>query len=141
MHPKSFIPRISNRLPSNASITTSESGRQISKHESLNNISFEGLSFESQMEYRKGAIISIDIPIARPAFKVTAEIIWCKNVDGNYQVGVKFLQIQSGYRMKMLEQLSFIESYRKKVYFDENRSLSCEQAYTELKNYFRYQQH
>lgn len=141
MHLKPIIPRISTRLPSNAGIDTIVSGRQVQHFECLNDISFEGLSFESKVEYRRGTIITIQIPITRPSFQVISEVVWCKYSDSNYRVGVKFLQIQNGYRMKMLEQLSFIETYRKKVFFDENRSLTCEQAYGELKNYFRYQQH
>lgn len=141
MNPKPIIPRISTRLASNAGIDTTVSGRQKLQSERLNDISFEGLSFESQFEYRRGTILTINIPVTQPAFQVISEVVWCKPNGGNYKVGTKFLQIQNGYRMKMLEQLSFIETYRKKVFFDENRSLSCEQAYNELKNYFRYQQH
>jgi len=141
MNPKPIIPRISTRLASNAGIDTTVSGRQKLQSERLNDISFEGLSFESQSEYRRGTILTINIPVTQPAFQVISEVVWCKPNGGNYKVGTKFLQIQNGYRMKMLEQLSFIETYRKKVFFDENRSLSCEQAYNELKNYFRYQQH
>ena len=109
--------------------------------ERLNDISFEGLSFESELAYRKGTILTITIPVTQPAFQVISEVVWCTPNGESYRVGTKFLQIQNGYRMKMLEQLSFIETYRKKVFFDENRSLSCEQAYSELKNYFRYPQH
>ena len=141
MHLKPIIPRISTRLSSNAGIDTVLSGRQVQHFECLNDISFEGLSFESEIEYRRGTILTIHIPITRPSFQVISEVVWCQYSNGNYQVGVKFLQVQNGYRMKMLEQLSFIETYRKKIFFDENRSLTCEQAYSELKNYFRYQQH
>jgi len=141
MNPKPIIPRISTGLASNAGIDTTVSGRQKQQSECLNDISFEGLSFESQVEYRRGTILTIIIPVAQPGFQVIAEVVWCKPNGGNYRVGTKFLQVQNGYRMKMLEQLSFIESYRKKVFFDEKRSLSCEQAYNELRHYFQYQQH
>ncbi len=141
MNQKPIIPRISTRLASNASIDTTVSGRQKEQSECLNDISFEGLSFDSQIDYRRGTILTINIPVTQPAFQVISEVIWCKPYDGKYRIGTKFLQVQIGYRMKMLEQLSFIETYRKRVFFDENRTLSCEQAYNELKNYFRYQQH
>lgn len=141
MNPKPIIPRISTRLASNAGIDTTMSGRQKLQSECLNDISFEGLSFESEVAYRRGTILTISIPVTQPSFQVISEVVWCKPNGGHYRVGTKFLQIQNGYRMKMLEQLSFIETYRKKVFYDENRSLSCEQAYSELKNYFRYQQH
>ncbi|MBN1409038.1 MAG: PilZ domain-containing protein [Calditrichaceae bacterium] len=141
MKTKPIVPRISTRLASNAGIDTTVSGRQKLQFERLNDISFEGLSFESDVAYRKGAILTITIPVTQPAFRVISEVVWCKPNGGNYKIGTKFLQIQNGYRMKMLEQLTFIETYRKKVFFDENRSLSCEQAYSELKNYFQYQRH
>lgn len=140
MKPKPIIPRISTRFSSNAGINTFMSGRQNPQCECLNDISFEGLSFESQNDYRRGTILTIHIPVTEPSFQVISEIVWCKPNGGNYKMGVKFLQIENGYRMKMLEQLSFIESYRKKMFFDENRSLSCEEASNELKSYFHYQQ-
>ncbi|MEJ2544426.1 MAG: PilZ domain-containing protein [Calditrichaceae bacterium] len=141
MNTKPIIPRISTRLSSNAGIDTTVSGIQKLQSEYLNDISFEGLSFESERAYRKGTILTITIPVTQPSFQVISEVVWCKSNSGQYRVGTKFLQIQNGYRMKMLEQLTFIENYRKRVFFDENRSLTCEQAYSELKNYFQYQQH
>lgn len=141
MQLKPIVPRISNRLSSNAGIDTVVSGRPGQQNECLNDISFEGLAFESKIEYRRGTILTVHIPVTKPSFQVISEVVWCKYNDGNYRIGVKFLQIQNGYRMKMLEQLSFIETYRKRVYFDESRSLTCEQAYGELRHYFQYQQH
>lgn len=141
MQIKPIIPRISTRLPSNAGIDTVVSGRSTQQNECLNDISFEGLSFESKIEYRRGTILTVHIPVTQPPFQVISEVVWCKCCDDNYRIGVKFLQIQNGYRMKMLEQLSFIESYRKRIFFDESRSLTCEQAYGELKDYLQYQQH
>jgi hypothetical protein len=141
MHYKPLIPRISNRHTTNAQIYITVSGLSKSGFAQLNNVSFEGLSFQSPFEYNNTQVITINIPVVKPDFEVIAEIAWRRRNASGFLAGVKFLQVEKGYRMKMLEQLTFIESYRKKVLFDEDRKLSCEQAYSELRNYYQYQRH
>jgi hypothetical protein len=103
----------------------------------MKDISVEGLSFISDTCYTPGMIFSIRIPLVVPTFGVLAEVEWCQPHDKNYEVGAKFLQIKEGFRIKTVEQLNFIEEYRKKVYFNEGRSISPEEANAELIQYYR----
>lgn len=98
------------------------------KKEYIDNISEGGLSFRSGVPLKKGASIMIQIPIARPAFRAHAEVTWCKKSGEIYSIGVKFLDKETKYRMRMVEQVCHIEHYRKKILKEEGRKLTGEEA-------------
>jgi len=138
---KNLVDRKSTRFNSNANINSISFKNHFKQNDYLRDISFEGLSFQSDRMYQKGITLTIEIPIISPTFRVVSEVIWCSKNDNAYDTGVKFLQVENGFRMKVLEQLRYIEEYRKKVYFEEGRELSCEEANEELVNYYRQDVH
>lgn len=129
--------RKTTRYHSTANINSFCSANHQNKSENLNDISVEGLSFKSDIHYQPGAIVTIHIPIVVPSFRVIGEVAWCCPHTGYYDVGVKFIQVEKGFRIKTVEQLHFLEQYRKKVYFEEGRQLSCEEANAELVKQYR----
>ncbi len=96
--------------------------------EYLNNISFGGLSFKSKIYLEKGTIIKIKIPLVRPVFEAKGEVVWCEKKGDYYNVGVEFLDVDSAFKARMIEQICHIEHYKKEVYEKEGRNLTGEEA-------------
>ncbi len=77
----------------------------------LNNISVGGLSFDSPVPFNDGAVVNIRISL-KPVFRVNAIVQWCKRVDDHFELGVRFLDQEDAYRVRMVEQICHIEEYR-----------------------------
>lgn len=93
------------------------------------NVSFGGLAFLSDAALKPESIIALRIPYLRPAFEVTAaRVAWCQNEGDQYAVGVQFLDSEEAFRVRMVEQVCHIESYRKDVAQQEGRQLTSEEA-------------
>jgi hypothetical protein len=99
--------------------------------EYIHDISEGGLSFKSKIPLKKGSSIMIEIPITKPRFKASGEVTWCRKSGDIYNVGVKFLDHETEFRLRMVEQVCHIEHYRKKIREEEGRKLSGEEAAAE----------
>lgn len=95
----------------------------------LKNVSYGGLCFFAQTAVRISTRIRLVIPIDSPAFEVAAVVVWCAELsrDNGYQIGVSFESEQSHFATRMVEQVCYIEGYRRQQK-KEGRSLSSEQA-------------
>lgn len=95
-------------------------------------LSFGGLAFFSDSAIEPGSNIALRIPYFRPAFEVTsARVTWCKNTGRKYAVGIQFLDSADAFRVRMVEQLCHIESYRRDVEQREGRRITAEEAAAE----------
>ena len=104
--------------------------------EYLNNIGIGGLSFKSKVDLPEETIIKIKIPLVKPVFEATGRVVWCEKANGYYNVGVEFLEIDSAFRARMVEQVCHIEHYKKEISVREGRDLSGEEAAVEwIKKY------
>ena len=61
------------------------------KDEFLKNIGHGGLCFQSKGFIRKGTELIIHIPIRKPEFIIKGLVLWCKELNNGYEVGIKFL--------------------------------------------------
>jgi len=129
--------RRTTRYHTNAHLQSFCPYRHHEKNELMRDISVEGLSFKSDTRYQPGTILTLNIPLVVPSFRVIAEVSWCQACNDNFEVGVRFLQVKEGFRIKTVEQLNYIEEYRKRVYFQEGRMLSPEEANAELVKQYR----
>ena len=98
------------------------------KKEYLNDVSQGGLSFLSSRYIEAGSIIKIQIPIREPMFQADGIVVWCREKNGSYDVGVKFKEFKSEYGLRMVEQVCHIEHYKKEVLEKEGRKMTGEQA-------------
>lgn len=97
----------------------------------MNNISEGGVSFICKNKIEVGAVIKISIKSIRPDIELIGSVVWNNKLDsGEYLVGVKFTESEH-YRARMVEQVCYIEEYRKKVLQEEGRELSSEEAANE----------
>lgn len=95
------------------------------------NISAGGLCFKSKKAILKGTKIHIRIPYLDAPFKAAGEVVWCKKCNPGYEIGVRFKDDENNFRLRMIEQVCYIEEYRLSVLRDQNRKLTWKQASAE----------
>ncbi len=98
---------------------------------SLVNISRGGLCFNSDVELSAGTLIHIEIPVDTPPFELEGAVAWCKPEGDHFVVGLAFQDSQEAYAVRMVEQVCYIEHYRRSVAELEGRVLSSEDAAAE----------
>jgi hypothetical protein len=94
----------------------------------LLDVSFGGLAFQFERAVAAGSLVCVRIPTLEPAFESTARVIWCRRSERGFRVGARFLQEQDAFRVRMVEQVCQIESYRQRVRDREHRELSADDA-------------
>jgi PilZ domain len=92
------------------------------------NVSFGGLAFQSDSELEPGIVVNVRIPFVRPMFETKARVVWCGAHEGGFELGVEFLDPEDAFRARMVEQVCYIENYKKAVYRTEGRLLTAEEA-------------
>ena len=102
-----------------------------SQKDFLKNISEGGLSFQSSICLEIGASIMIRIPFRSPVFEEKGIVVWCRKNKKIFDVGVRFLNESSEFRLRMIEQICYIEHYKKEVLEKEDRKLSAAEAASE----------
>ncbi len=99
-----------------------------SAHSPLINVSRGGLCFSSNKALPIGATLHIEIQIEQPPFEVEGAIAWCRPDGERFTVGVAFNDRSTAYSVRMVEQVCYIEHYRRWARSSEGRELSSEQA-------------
>jgi len=96
-------------------------------------ISLGGLALHSTVPVEPGSLIEVRIPYVQPAFEARARVAWCRprREGGGHEVGVSFLDAEDAFLARMVEQVCYIEDYRKSVARLEGRELSSEEAASE----------
>ena len=98
------------------------------RKDQLKNISLGGLCFQTKRPIKEDSVLLIQIPLAVPPFQERGIVRWCRAVDTGYEVGVRFLAEESNFRMLMVEQVCYIEQYKRELVEKEGRELSGEEA-------------
>src|SRR3990167_6822444 len=93
-------------------------------NEYLNNISLGGLSFKSRVPLERGTAIDIRIPLVKPIFEAVGQIVWCEKSGNYYNVGVKFINDKDATLIRIVEQICYIEHYKKEILHREGRKLT-----------------
>ena len=102
------------------------SGTEFHTHD----ISLGGLAVHSAERVEPGSLIEVRIPYVQPAFEARARVAWCRPRRGGvgHEVGVSFLDAADVFLARMVEQVCYIEDYRKSVAREQGRELSSEEA-------------
>ncbi len=119
------------RHPSDVPIEYHLKGRWGQKREHLNNISTSGLSFRSKEFIGEGTEITVNIPCIKPVLKAKGIVVRCHKRNDFYDVAIKFLDKDSESIIRNIEQICYIEKYRKDIFETEGRELSGEEAASE----------
>jgi len=105
----------------------------------MNNVSVGGLSFRTAKFIDAGKTIKIQIDSVQPCFEVDALVQWCHQVDNEFEIGVKFGDMEDAFRVRMVEQVCHIEQYRQLVWRQEKRYLTGEAAAAEWIEHYAHQ--
>ena len=87
-----------------------------------------GLCFIAGCPIEKGLYIHIEIPISTPSFETDGRVVWCKENAMGYNVGVQIEDKRAKYNLRMIEQVCYIEHYRRDMLAKEGRLLTSEEA-------------
>jgi hypothetical protein len=98
------------------------------RQERLRNVGAGGLCFHAKDPLDSATRVRIRIPAVDPSFEVEGWVVWCNPADRGFDIGVEVSQGADDYRLRMVEQLSHIENYRRLVEKRDGRRISAEQA-------------
>lgn len=94
----------------------------------LQNVSLGGLSCQYYEYLEVGTPVKVRITAIKPVFELSGKVTWCRKIDDQYEIGVEYQGEKDLFRLRMVEQISHIEHYRKEVLESEGRQLSGEEA-------------
>lgn len=94
----------------------------------LRNVSEGGVCFMAQAALDSGIRLRLKIPVFDQLFEIDATVAWCREKAPGFEVGVRFDSLQDHFSVRMIEQLVYIEDYRRQVEREEGRTMSSEQA-------------
>jgi hypothetical protein len=94
----------------------------------LNNMSEGGLAFDSPVEFHVNSLIKIKMPSTKPVFKVDAVVQWCRELKGCFEMGVRFLDPDDAFRVRMVEQVCHISEYRKEAQKESGKRMAWNKA-------------
>jgi len=118
------------RHPIDAPIQISPQSERALEHISIADIGEGGVAFYTNVLFQNGSVLSVKIPHVRPPFEALCVVCWQREKGNKFEVGVRFLDEDSQFRVRMVEQVCHIEDYRRKA-VEEGRTLSSEEAATE----------
>lgn len=124
------------RHPSSIPLEFSLEKEKKSYFDYTRNMSRGGIAFRSKIFLPEGAIIKIKLPLLKPIFQARAKVIWCRQMGSNFEVGASFLDADEAEKARMVEEICYIEQYRRDVEKKEGRLLSSEEAAREWINKF-----
>ena len=117
------------RHPSDVPIAWSLDEITVGYVECLKNVSEGGLAFISQTEVSQGALVAIQIPAIDAQLVLKGSVVWCSPTeDGQFEVGVRFIDANHHFCMRMIEQICHIEHFKNETFANEGRIISGEEA-------------
>ena len=121
------------RHPTDIPIQYDHPDVSVNHDEPLNDIGEGGLSFRSCRYLEPGSDITVRIPVHHQAFEGKGTIVWSRKRPNEecWDIGVRFEDEASEYRLRMIEQVCYIEHYRKEALEKEGRDLSSAEAAAE----------
>lgn len=96
-------------------------------HISMADIGEGGIAFYSNVLFQGDSVLSVKISHVQPPFEALCVVCWQREKGDEFEVGVRFLDGESQFRARMVEQVCHIEDYRRKA-IEEGRPLSSEEA-------------
>ncbi|TBR44875.1 energy transducer TonB [Marinomonas agarivorans] len=88
---------------------------------------FGGISYLCEKSYRTGQSVQIKLTEIDPDFCVVGRIFKCEKEEGVFRIFIEFPKKEDCYCVRMIEQLSHIEHYRRQAK-KQGRRLSFNEA-------------
>ena len=64
----------------------------------------------------------------QPPFEITASVMWCRESNHQFDIGVAFMDADEAVEFRIVEQVCYIEHYKRKAFKTEGRKLTTEEA-------------
>ncbi|MBB4864472.1 asparagine synthetase B (glutamine-hydrolyzing) [Pseudomonas nitritireducens] len=93
----------------------------------LHNISLGGVACNSPRGFRRGTSIELRIPLLGDSARYPGIIAWSRKLASDYRVGIAFIDEDTLFRARMVEQVCQIEQYRRQQEQASGTSLPFEQ--------------
>jgi hypothetical protein len=120
------------RHPADVPVEIGTIGSRATSPVHMHDISLGGVALRSSFDVPAGAEVEIRIPYVQPPFAARARVAWCRaDGDQGFELGVSFLDSETAFLARMVEQICHIEDYRKSVRRLEGRELDPEEAAVE----------
>lgn len=116
------------RHPSELPIRIQCSGQLGQEMRRLRNVSIGGLACRSEEPLEVGSEVSVEIPIGNRPFKARGAVTWCRHAYSCYELGIQFVAHEDAFAARMVEQLCYIERYRREVKEKEGRDIDSATA-------------
>lgn len=116
------------RHPADVPVEIAHSRSRHIRTQSSLNIGYGGLLLDSQTPLPINQTVRLAIRLTQPPFEECARVAWCKPARKGYEIGVEFMDADSAFRARMVEQICYIESYRLHIKKTQGRELSSKQA-------------
>jgi hypothetical protein len=94
----------------------------------MTTVSQGGMSCELGFPITVGSKININISSVSPPYEGVGEVVWCRENNGGFIVGVRFCDKEEAFKSRMVQQVCQIEVYKKEVLKREGRVLDTNQA-------------
>ncbi|MFT2112139.1 energy transducer TonB [Marinomonas sp. 2405UD68-3] len=82
---------------------------------SFDRIGFVGITCQTNQAYEMGQSVQVTLKEIDPNFCVTGRIAWCDSDQNNFKIAIEFPEKDDCFCVRMVEQLSQIEHYRRQA--------------------------
>ncbi len=96
--------------------------------DTITNVSLGGLCFIASDRLDVDETIKVRFPVLNQEQSLDGRVVWCNKTARGYEVGLEFDDPGEVERLRMVDQICQIESFREKVEKSDGRKLSSEQA-------------
>lgn len=94
----------------------------------LNDISLGGVACNSSRSFRRGTAIELRIPTLGDQARYAGIVAWSRKQADHFLVGIRFMDEDTLFRARMVEQVCQIEHYRRERERELGQSVSTEAA-------------
>lgn len=94
----------------------------------LNNISLGGVACNSSRGFRRGTSVELRIPLLGDQACYPGVVAWCRRQENNYLVGIAFIDEDTLFRARMVEQVCQIQHYRQQLEDESGQPMAIEQC-------------
>ena len=115
------------RHPVDVPIQVFPQSNEALQHLSMSDVGEGGVAFQTNVAFEYGTVLRVNVPHVYPPFEASCVVCWRRVKADGFEIGVKFLDEDSRFRARMVEQVCHIEDYRQQAK-KEGRHLTAEQS-------------
>jgi hypothetical protein len=92
----------------------------------LHDISLGGVACNSSRSFRRGTEVEMHIPLLGDQARYPGVVAWCHKLPNDFLVGISFVDEDTLFRARMVEQVCQIEHYRHQRELELGKPLAVE---------------